>query len=85
MRIDVQVEFQVLARQLMFGSDVVVLAVVELDFSEVLARYPVHIFNVDPKSGAFQHSALIYLVPRLPGECSASRSTNSSTRASSCR
>jgi hypothetical protein len=31
-------------------------SVVEFDLSEVLARYLVHTFNIDPKPGPFQHS-----------------------------
>ena len=58
MRVDVQVELKALAGQLMLRGDVMVPAVVELDYSEVLARYLVHIFNIDPKSSAFQHSGL---------------------------
>jgi hypothetical protein len=59
MRVDVQVKLKALASQLMLRGDVVVPAVVEFDFSEVLARYlGGHIFNIDPKSGAFQHRGL---------------------------
>jgi hypothetical protein len=42
----------------MLSGNVVVTAVVELDLSEVLAGYLGHIFNIDPKSGAFQHRSL---------------------------
>jgi hypothetical protein len=48
----------------------VVPAVVELNLTEVLARYLVHIFNIDPKTGPFQHSGAF--LPdrhgRLPGK-----------------
>jgi hypothetical protein len=58
-RIDVQIQLQALAAQFMLGGDAVVPAVIELNLSEVFARYlGGHIFNIDPKSGAFQHRRL---------------------------
>ena len=56
MRVDIQVKLHGLARQFMLGSEIMVPSVVELDLSEVLARYLVHIFNIVLKTGPFQHS-----------------------------
>ena len=54
MRVDVQVKLHGLARQLMRGGEIMLPSVVELDLSEVLARYLVHIFNIVLKTGPFQ-------------------------------
>src|SRR6478736_1674154 len=54
MRVDIQVKLHGLARQLMRGGEIMLPSVVELDLSEVLARYLVHIFNIVLKTGPFQ-------------------------------
>jgi hypothetical protein len=56
MGVDVQIQLKALSGQLVLRGNVMVPAVVQLDYSEVLARYlGGHIFNIDPKSRAFQH------------------------------
>ncbi|MCU1539494.1 MAG: aldehyde dehydrogenase [Arthrobacter sp.] len=45
----------------MLGRETMIPAVVELNLTEVLARYLVHIFNIDPKTGPFQHSQAFIL------------------------
>ena len=70
MRIDIQVKLHDLARQFMLGGEIMIPPVVELDLSEVLARYLVHIFNIVLQNRPVPAFARFYPVPR-PAQASA--------------